>query len=131
MKRRSLLFYMFAIAAGLAALLLTAGCGEQAVTDSGVQGEVRIGPVAPVEQPGVPNDKPYAATLQILRASDGKIVAEARSGADGSFRVALAPGRYVLQPESGQPLPTAPSQEFTVSAGQFTPVRVDYDSGIR
>ena len=129
MKLRSPLL-VFAVA-GLVSLLITAGCGAQPVTDSGVQGEVRIGPVAPVEQPGVSNDRPYAATLRIARASDGKIVAETKSGADGSFRVALAPGRYVLQPVSGTPLPTAPSQEFAVAAGQFSTIRVDYDSGIR
>jgi hypothetical protein len=32
---------------------------------------------------------------------------------------------------NGTPLPTAPSQEFAVAAGQFTTIRVDYDSGIR
>ena len=130
MKHRSLLLCVFALV-GLVSLLGAAGCGAKVVTDSGVQGEVRIGPVSPVEQPGVPNDAPYAATLQIVRASDGKVVAETKSGADGSYRVALPPGRYVLQAVNGEPLPIAPSQEFTVSAGQFTTVRVDYDSGIR
>jgi hypothetical protein len=130
MKRRSLLVHLFAVL-GVVSVLLAAGCGAKTPTDSGVQGQVRIGPVAPVEQPGVTNDKPYAASLQIARASDGKVVAETKSDANGSFRLALAPGRYVLQPVSGAPLPTAPAQEFTVSAGQFTTVRVDYDSGIR
>jgi hypothetical protein len=130
MKRRSLLLHLFAVA-GVVSLLLAAGCGAKTPTDSGVQGQVRIGPVSPVEQPGVPNDAPYAATLRIEGASDLKVISETRSDANGSFRVALAPGRYVLQPVSGAPLPTAPAQEFTVSAGQFTTVRVDYDSGIR
>lgn len=130
MKPRALLLIICAVAA-LACLLLAAGCGAKPVTDSGVQGEVRIGPVAPVERPGVSNDAPYAATLRIARASDGKIVAETKSAADGSFRVALAPGRYVLQPVDGTPLPIAQPQEFTVAPGQFTTVRVDYDSGIR
>jgi hypothetical protein len=129
MNRRSP-FLLFAVV-GLVSLLVTAGCGAKPVTDSGVQGEVRIGPVSPVEQPGVTNDRPYAATLRVARASDGKIIAETRSGADGTFRVALAPGRYVMQPVNGTPLPTAPSQDFTVIAGQFTTIRVDYDSGIR
>lgn len=119
-------------ALALAAVLLVAvGCGEKAVTDSGVQGEVRIGPVNPVEQPGVQNDAPYAATLRIRRASDGKVVAETTSAADGSFRVALAPGDYVLEPVNGDPLPTAQPQDLTVAPGRFTTVRVDYDSGIR
>jgi hypothetical protein len=130
MKGRSLLLHLFAVA-GVISLLCAAGCGAKTPTDSGVQGQVRIGPLAPVEQQGVPNDAPYAATLRIERAADLKVIAETKSDVNGSFHVALAPGRYVLQPVSGAPLPTAPAREFTVSAGQFTTVRVDYDSGIR
>ena len=112
-------------------LLLAGACGETAVTDSGVQGEVRIGPINPVEQPGQQNDGPYAATLRIKRASNGKLVAETRSSADGSFRAVLPPGDYILEPVNGDPLPTAQSQDFTVAPGRFTTIRVDYDSGIR
>ena len=112
-------------------LLLSGGCGGSSVTDSGVQGEVRIGPISPVEQQGVQNDAPYAATLRIVRASDGRVVAETRSATDGSFRVALPPGDYVLEPVNGNPLPIAQPQDFTVPAGRFTTVQVDYDSGIR
>jgi hypothetical protein len=101
------------------------------VTDSGAQGEVRIGPINPVEQPGVENDAPYVATLRIKRASDGKQVAETTSDKDGRFRVALLPDAYILEPVNGDPLPIAPSQEFIVLPGQFTTLRVDYDSGIR
>jgi hypothetical protein len=111
--------------------LLIAGCGGEAVGDSGVQGEVRIGPVNPVERPDVPNDAPYVATLRITRASGGRVVAEARSAADGTFRVALPAGDYVLEPVNGNPLPVAVAQDFTVQPGRFTNVRVDYDSGIR
>jgi hypothetical protein len=112
-------------------LFVATGCGEAAVTDSGVQGEVRLGPVNPVEQPGVPNDRPYIADLRIKRTSDGRLVAETTSAADGSFRVPLAPGDYILEPVNGEPLPIAQPQEFTVAPGLFTTVRVDYDSGIR
>lgn len=114
----------------LAALFLTAGCGKT-VTDSGVLGEVRIGPLNPVEQPGVENTAPYAANLTVRSVPDGSVVAEARSGDDGLFRIALAPGDYVLEPQKGDPLPIAELQAFTVIKGQFTTVRVDYDSGIR
>jgi hypothetical protein len=108
-----------------------AGCGAKPVNDSGVRGEVRIGPVSPVEQQGQQNDAPYAATLRIKRASDGKVIAETRSAADGSFRVPLPPGEYVLEPVDGDPLPIARPQDFTVAPGRFTIIRVDYDSGIR
>jgi hypothetical protein len=118
----------------LAVFLVSAvasGCGQPAPVDGWIEGEVYIGPVSPVEQPGVPNEKAYSATLLINRASDQKLVATARSDAKGSFVIALQPGIYVLEPVNGDPLPTAPSQEFTILSGLHTRVRVDYDSGIR
>ena len=129
--RRALLL---AAALSLACALVTfaAGCGAQpAPADSGVQGDVTIGPVSPVEQAGVANDRPYVATLHIKQASDGKVVAEVTSAADGSYKVALAPGDYVLEPVAGSPVPTAPPRAFTVVAHTFTTVDVSYDSGIR
>jgi hypothetical protein len=108
------------------------GCGAKpAPSDSGVQGHVTIGPVSPVEQPGVTNDRPYVATLHIRRASGNRVVAETTSAADGSYKVALAPGNYVLEPVGGSPVPTAQPQAFTVVAHSFTTVDVSYDSGIR
>jgi len=101
------------------------------VTDSGVQGEVRIGPISPVEQPGVDNSAPYVATLLVKKTGSDKTVAKTTSAADGTFRIALPPGTYVLEPVNGDPLPVAAPQQFIVEAGKFTTVRVDYDSGIR
>jgi hypothetical protein len=118
-----------AMLAVLAAIAV--GCAPPPVIDSGVQGQVWIGPVSPVEQQGVPNERPYSAVLRIARSSDGQVVATTTSGADGAFRVALAPGDYLLEPVNGDPLPVAPSQPFSVVAGRFTTLRVDYDSGIR
>jgi hypothetical protein len=47
------------------------------------------------------------------------------------FRVLLTPGVHLLEPRNGDPLPIARPQTFTVIKGQFTELRVDYDSGIR
>ena len=105
-------------------------CAE-ATPDSGVQGEVRIGPINPVEQPGVDNTAPYSAKLTVRSRPDGKITAEATSSADGRFRIFLAPGGYTLEPEQGDPLPVAAPVDFTVVAARFTTVNVGYDSGIR
>jgi hypothetical protein len=91
---------------------------------------VTIGPISPVEQPGVPNDKPYAATI-VIKRTDGSVVAQVRSGEDGRFTVKLTPGTYVLEPQNGQPLPRAETQQVTVSPHTFTEVSVAYDSGIR
>ena len=98
--------------------------------DSGIRGLVTIGPISPVERPGEPTDRPYAATIVIERV-DGTTAAETKSGGDGRFSVNLAPGSYVLEPQNGNPLPIARPQHVTVAPHTFTEVTVEYDSGIR
>jgi hypothetical protein len=77
------------------------------------------------------DSRPYSAVIRIKSVPEGKLVAETTSDENGRFRVALSPGRYLVEPEQGEPLPTASPQEVTVAEGEFTRVRVDYDSGIR
>ncbi len=113
----------------LSAALL--GCGEAPAPPGWVQGDVRIGPVSPVEQPGVVNDRPYSATLKIERAADGKTVTIVTSDANGYFKVELPSGRYRLVPQVGSNLSAPAPQEFGVSPGLVTSLKVDYDSGIR
>ncbi len=125
---------LLAVPAILAVLLVAVGapgCGRSLPAVGWIEGEVYIGPISPVEQPGVSNEEGYAATLLIKRASDERLVATVRSDAKGSLILALPPGMYLLQPVNGDPLPTAPSQRFTIWSGLHTRVRVDYDSGIR
>lgn len=71
------------------------------------------------------------ARLVVRAVPNGKVVAETTSGADGRFRIFLAPGNYRLEPEQGDPLPVAAPFDFTVVKGRFTAVTVNYDSGIR
>ena len=63
----------------------------------------------------------------------GWLVRELPCPGDGSFRISLAPGEYILKPETPQnlPLPIAQEQQFTVWTGQFIELQVAYDSGIR
>jgi hypothetical protein len=118
------------------ATLLFAACGESAsepapTPTSGISGIVLIGPTCPVERPESPcPDRPYEATILALDA-DGREVARARSAADGRFRLALAPGAYVLHPESSMTPPTAADQTVDVFADEYTNVSINFDSGIR
>lgn len=89
-----------------------------------------IGPISPVEEPGVVNERPYSATI-VVRTGSGRKVAEVTSGDDGRFSVNLAPGEYVLEPGSDTTPPYAEPQTVTVEAHRFTEVLVSYDSGIR
>jgi len=117
-----------------AVLLFLNACSPFAAptpTDSGIEGQVVIGPMCPVVQIGVEcPDQPYQAELSVLR-SNGSQVLRFRTDEKGSFRVPLAPGDYVLRPESSNMIPFAAEQDFTVLPGQFTRITINYDSGIR
>jgi hypothetical protein len=108
----------------------TSTTSTTAALDSGITGLVTLGPISPVERPGVPNERPYAATI-IVKRTDGSVVAQVRSGEDGRFTIKLPPGAYVLEPQNGQPLPRAEAQQVTVLPHAFTEVTVAFDSGIR
>jgi hypothetical protein len=117
------------LASLIAAALLCAACAK-APTDSGIRGLVTIGPVSPVQQQGEPGAAPYSARIVVRRPSGGT-AAEVKSGADGRFSVNLAPGSYVLEPQSPAAMPFAKPQEVTVEPHRFTAVTGQYDSGIR
>jgi len=98
---------------------------------SGIEGRVVIGPTCPVvvaENPCL--DRPYQATITVL-ASTGEIVTRLVSQADGTFRLSLAPGTYILQGESNGAYPRAPRVEVTIEGGNYTHVTLAYDTGIR
>ena len=77
-------------------------------------------------------DKPYPTSLMV-QDTNGKTIAQVPTDANGNFRIPLAPGKYTLIPDdpNGGAPPSAQPIEFTVNAGQFTPVTITYDSGIR
>ena len=116
----------------LTVLTLTA-CSSANPTplDSGVEGQVFIGPMCPVVQVGQEcPDQPYQATLTVNSPAGERIV-QIQTGKDGTFKIPLAPGNYILHPESPNVMPFAQELPFTVEAGRFTQVNVNYDSGIR
>lgn len=102
-----------------------------APADSGIQGQVTIGPVCPVVMEGMDcADKPYQASFTVL-TTERKEVTRFQSDVNGYFEINLSPGDYILVPASPNALPYAAEQQFTVLAGQFTQLTVIYDSGIR
>ena len=100
-------------------------------TNSGVEGQVFIGPMCPVVQAGGEcPDQPYQATLTVLSQNGEKIV-QVQTDEEGRFVIPLAAGEYILHPESPNALPFASEQSFVVETGKFTQIIVKYDSGIR
>ena len=124
-----------AVVLTMAGLVACGGDGGGAVTgDSGISGQVLAGPQCPVVMEGSPcPDKPLQATLRIERADggDGQTV---ETNQEGRFRVALAPGDYVVRPQpvgdTGFPVP-AGDQAVSVTEGRFTEIAISYDTGIR
>ena len=102
--------------------------------DSGIEGRVVTGPTCPgpAREGADCPDRPYEASITILDQR-GRPVTRLRTDATGRFRVPLAPGIYTLDPEpsGSRPYPFAKEQAVTVTAGQFTHVRITYDTGIR
>ena len=113
--------------------VVTACSGNSSTTqDSGVEGQVIIGPVCPVIQQGEDCvDRPYQATLTVNDPKGRKIV-QVEADEDGQFKIPLEPGNYILVPESkGLMVPFASQQPFTVTEGKYTQLTIAYDSGIR
>ncbi len=121
---------LVSVAIGLA----VAACGTPAAQPgTGIQGIVEVGPTCPVERLNSPcPPHPLAANI-VVRDANGAEVTRFHSGADGRFKVDLAPGTYTLvglTVGSGflpRPIPTS----VTVPQGAYATVNVEYDSGIR
>jgi hypothetical protein len=125
------------ILASIMLALAIVACGTPAAPPSsrgtGIQGVVESGPTCPVERINSPcPPRPLAATV-VVRDAAGHEVARTNSGADGHFKVDVAPGTYTvvgLNINSSmlpRPIPTT----VTVTAGSYVSVSVGYDSGIR
>ena len=97
---------------------------------SGIQGAVTIGPITPVTRAGQANVRPYQAAIDVLDQS-GQVVTRFTPDAQGRYRVALAPGGYVIRPESAGRFPRAVEKIVHVLKGEFLQVDIPYDSGIR
>ncbi len=97
---------------------------------SGIEGQVVIRPVRPVQRKGDANQRPYQTTISILDPS-GHLVTTVDTDSAGAFRVMVPPGTYVLRPHQSGTYPRANEQRVTVTRGKMTHVDVAYDSGMR
>src|SRR5712671_2136558 len=64
----------------------------QALSESGITGQVSIRPVRPHVTIGAPNVTPYHAKIEVLD-SNGHPVTTVETDPSGNFRIALPPGR--------------------------------------
>ncbi len=89
------------------------------------------GPVMPVCMVGKPCDEP-AANVKLIFLRNGKTVASVRTGRDGRYRVALAPGVYRVR-SPGRPAlgSVIEPEKVRVPRERFARVNFSIDTGIR
>jgi hypothetical protein len=119
---------------------ILAGCGDQGSgttrDQSGVAGRIYLGPQCPVETEGDPCEDEPAAGSRVTVAKQvpgdsyagGEVVARTSTGADGSYRVAVEPGKYVVTANAGM---SCELMDARVTAGAFSKVDVPCDTGTR
>ncbi len=116
----------------LVALGLTAcNAAGPAALGTGLTGTVERSPVTPVCQVNVPCSAPFSARFTILQGP--RLVAAFSSDSQGHFTVPLEPGPYQLVPGSDAPIISPQSQAKSVVVGPsgLTPVRLEFDTGLR
>ncbi len=122
----------------LALLVLMSACAERdgsgASQDGGtVLGTVLAGPTCPVEREESPcPDRPVGG-VRVQALQGGLVSAEAISAEDGTFRMELAAGDYLLQSvvEPEGPGMYSPPMRVRVPAGGEVEAIVMLDTGIR
>ena len=105
-----------------------------AAKESGISGQVLLGPTCPVERLGDPNcaSKGYQTLIDVfLGAETGALVATINSDEQGKFTATLSPGTYVIAPRGGSPLPRCESIIVNVSANAYATVELQCDTRIR
>jgi hypothetical protein len=122
------------------AVSILAGCGDQdpgtTRDQSGVTGRVHLGPQCPVETEGDPCADEPAAGSRVTVAKQlpgdsyagGEVVARTTTDGDGSYRVAVAPGEYVVTADAGM---SCELMDARVTTGSYSTVDIPCDTGIR
>ncbi|MBI2845004.1 MAG: hypothetical protein HYX86_00515 [Chloroflexi bacterium] len=119
----------------LIALLGLEACTPAVEPDSGIFGQVLLGPQCPVVMEGQEEecaDKPYQATIVVKTEDGSREITRFTSDTNGFFRVALPPGTYLLDPlPGGEPFPFGKPQVVVVEPGKYIEMIIYYDTGIR
>ncbi len=91
---------------------------------SGFQGKVLMTPTTTTST----TQTPIAGAKIVASLADGTVVGSAVSGSDGSYKLSLVPGNFVLtaQPISTNIVPVAPAQQYRVNLRAFTSIDFSY-----
>ena len=131
--------WSFAATALASGLLVLAGCSSDDAAGratSGVTGQVTLGPTCPVESAGAPCEdrSPANVMVTVFEALSGEahatgpMVARGTTDSDGSFRIAVPPGDYIVTARAGM---SCELVDARVLDDSFVTVTVACDTGIR
>jgi len=105
-------------------------CGAQpADQEQGIYGTITRGPLTPVCRIDIACDGPYSTTI-VASNSEGE-VSRFTSDEQGRFWVSLPAGAYILSPLTANRFSWMTPQSVTVTAGLYTEVNIQFDTGIR
>ena len=132
MKRIKLIFGILIVLVAIFILdvLYLSRSAESPAADqakNGIYGTITIGPQCPAPKPGEADNcksDPYQAVVSVKTEDGSKEVEQLVSFSDGTFRLGLEPGKYLLVPSGEGSTP----QPVTVEAGNFTEVKIRYNS---
>jgi hypothetical protein len=101
-------------------------------TGTGLEGEIRIGPVhGGPARIGVVDSRPLANTAFVVK-KDEKIIASFETDDQGRFRVSLPPGKYTVSKSGGKgKVGMYGPFEVEIAAGQMKKVQWECDTGMR
>jgi hypothetical protein len=119
---------------------LGSGCDNQITREAGfLEGIISIGPLCPVEKD--PPDPDCLPTLETYKAypvsiwtSNGeRKITQVNPALDGSYKVALNPGNYLVILENGQNRIGSSNlpEEVEINSQTETILNIDIDTGIR
>jgi len=121
----------------LMAALALAAAGCKRAANGFLEGAVTVGPLTPVERMDAPSPTPppevyTSRALNVFKVDGVTLVKRVPFEPDGSYRVELPPGTYVVDIEhsgidSASGLPTS----TTIRSGETTRLDIDIDTGIR
>lgn len=115
------------IATGLLALI---GAASTGATSSGLRGLVTLSPIRPVCLEEQPCSKPAAGAVLVFRRN-GRAVARVTTRPDGTYRVILRPGTYIVVAPRYRVGSGVTPRTVRVPRGRVARVDLEIDSGIQ
>ena len=112
------------------------GCSGETRETGILHGKVTIGPIVPVEQPGVDYDIPcevyQARKIMVYDRNHESLVKQVDIDCDGRYRTELNPGFYVVDiNRTGIDYSQEVPAEIKIESGLTVRLDIDIDTGIR